>query len=204
MNQEDKETEDWLALLAGKSVANADPKLVWEANALRAELAYRHNPPTLNPKILDNVLAQLPPVKPSLWEVLQNIWTDIWSKLWEQRIPIGAAMATSVLIVIAIWQIIIPQPVPRPDFIAKPLATSQTLKVANPQATAKELKMALEQLGISATIIQKNEVWILEVLDLSTNNPEELSTLLEKYDLVRLPAPEENLLTVRIKKNTTP
>jgi hypothetical protein len=64
-NQEDKETEDWLAVLSGQSVPDANPEIIREAQALRMALQFRefqealptepefHHPP--NPQILKNV-----------------------------------------------------------------------------------------------------------------------------------------------------
>jgi hypothetical protein len=196
MNQEEKETEDWLALLAGKQVVEADPKLVWETNALRAELAYRRNPPPLNSKILENILAQLPPVKSSLWEVFKN-QTKAWLKSWERPLSIGVAVAASVLMIVVILQIIIPPS--EPDYRIKAGAISQSLLAPNPQAKAHELKMALEQLGISVKVVQDEAVWIVQTTDLSNINSENLTTLLAKYDLL-LPPPPETQLIVRIKK----
>jgi len=59
--------------------------------------------------------------------------------------------------------------------------------------------MTLAKLGITVTIVQEEEVWIIEVADLSTGNSEALSALLQKYELRRLPPPMADQLSVYIR-----
>jgi hypothetical protein len=200
MNQADKDTQDWLAALSGQSVPDANPEIVREARALRAELEFRSSQPELNPQILKNVFAVtgLKPKIPkmSFWEKLGSLFRRQPSKLSTEWLStewkIGLSFATSVLVgVIILYQVTTPLPPQPKDFFSVP----QALTVANPQTKAEELKTALAKLGITATVIERNNAWIVEASDLSTSTPSALSALLEEYDLL---VPVDNHLIVRI------
>jgi len=78
-DEADKETQTWLAILSGETVAEADPSMVFEAEALRAVLQCRLHPPQLNPKILDHVIVQLQKER-----LLQQ--KEGWIKQWQRVI----------------------------------------------------------------------------------------------------------------------
>jgi len=173
-----------------------------ENQALRAELEYRQQPIGLNPQILQNVFKETG-LKPD-WQVdVVNFWQKLnlpiqrfSSFLWEWRV--GMSFATSVLVaVVVLFQVIPLEPEPRVK--SSPLIP-QELMVSNPQITVQTLKADLEKLGIVATVKEFNEGWMLEITNLSTDNPEALSALLQDYKL-RLPPPGESGLRVRVVKN---
>jgi len=224
MNKEDKETDDWLAILSGKSVPDASPEIIREAQALRMELNFRKeqalqtepefcNPP--NPQILKNVFKATglgaDEAQPPQFEWLQYL-KDIGQKIisdfllpilrWKLTLPLPVAATVALLLVIAplvIQPLIISEP--EPNIIGTPKtlsAVSQELTVSNPQAKAEALIIGLAKLDIVVTVVTEEEVWIIEVTDLSTANPAALATLLQKHELKRLPPPMANQLNVQI------
>ncbi|HIE02128.1 MAG TPA: hypothetical protein EYP59_17895 [Thiotrichaceae bacterium] len=169
-----------------------------ENQALAAELAYRRQPIDLNPKILKNVFKETG-LKPD-WQVdLVNFGQKLLlpvqrlsSFLWEWKI--GVSFATSVLVAIALlFQVMPPEPVPIPKDFVMP----QELVVSNPQLTAQTLKTELAKLGIVATVKEIDDGWIVEVANLSTDRPAELSDWLKAYKL-RLPPPGESGLMILV------
>jgi hypothetical protein len=89
---------------------------------------------------------------------------------------------------------------PEPNIIAIPKSSlvAQELMVSNPQAEAEALTIGLAKLGIIVSLVKEEAVWIVDVSDLSTDNPDALSTLLEKHRLDRLPPPMVDQLRVHI------
>ena len=176
MNQEDKKTQ-----------------------ALRAALEYRQLQIELNPQILQNVFKAtgLKPEEPAdlvtFWQRLIGSIQQFLSFLWKRKVRI--AFATSILVVVVVLFQIIP-PEPEPILKGSPLAP-QELVVSNPQVTAQTLKADLAKLGIIATVKVHDESWMVEVTDLSTDNPQALFVLLKEYQL-ELPQPGENSLKVRV------
>ena len=216
MNKEDKETDDWLAILSGKSVPDASPEIIREAQALRMELKFRKeqalqavpefsNPP--NPQILKNVF-KATGLKPGWLQYLKDIGQKIISDFlqpilrWKLTLPLPVAATVAPLLVIAplvIQQLIISKPEPNIIGTPKTLSpVSQELTVSNPQAKAEALTIGLAKLGIVVTVVAEEEVWIVDVADLSTANPAALATLLRKHELKRLPPPLANQLNVQI------
>ena len=203
MNQEDKEIEDWLAILSGQSIPDAAPEIIREAQALRMELEFRQNPP--NPQILKNIF-EATGLEPGWRRDLKNLLKKISHSFqsvfrWKLTLPFPA-VATVALLLVIIPLVVIPRIIPKqePNIIAIPKTFSvpQELTVSNPQAKAEALTIGLAKLGISITLVKKNEVWIVDVADLSTENPDALSTLLQKHNLKRLPPPMANHLSVHI------
>jgi len=218
MNQEDKETEYWLAVLSGQSVPDASPEIIREAQALRMALnfreaqtlrtapEFRQKPP--NPKILKNVFKATglePEWRWNLKNILKKI-SHLFQSLfiWKLTLPFPAVIMGALLLVTispVIMQIVIPPiPKPEPNIIAIPKTKYpvQELIVSNPQATAEALTIGLAKLGISITLVKEDEVWKVGIADLSTDNPDALSTLLQKHRLKRLPPPMTNHLSVHI------
>ena len=170
-----------------------------ESEALRAELEYRQQPVELNPQILKNVFKET-----SLkldWQVyIIDFWRKIsyslqqfleWILIWKVE---TSFMMISVLMAI----VIIPPLEPK---LKSPPSIPQQIAVSNPQATAQTLQIELAKLGIIAKLKTVDDDWIVEVIDLSTDNLEALSALLKKYDLV-LPSPgDESGLKIRILTN---
>lgn len=156
-----------------------------ENQALAAELAYRRQPIELNPQILKNVFKETG-LKPD-WQVDlihfgQKLLLPVQrlsSFLWEWKI--GVSFATSVLLaVVLVFQLMPPEPVPIPKDFVMP----QELVVSNPQLTAQTLKTELAKLGIVATVKEIDDGWIVEVANLSTDRPAELSDWLKKHQLI--------------------
>jgi len=171
-----------------------------ETEALCAELEYRQQPTELNPQILKNVFKETS-LKPDLQVDILNFWRKIRSLLqqslewiWKQKIEMS--FATSVLVAVVVLLRVIPlEPQPK---VKSPLLIPQQIVVSNPQATAQTLQTDLAKLDIVATLKTLGEVWIVEVVNLSTDNPEDLSALLTKHELVLPPPSDESGLKIRI------
>jgi len=183
MNQEDKETQ-----------------------ALRAELEYRLQPIELNPQILQNVFKKTD-LKPDWYVDFFNLWQKLilpvqrfsWQFLewiWTRRV--GMSFATSVLMVVVLIKLLIPyityEPVPR---VKSPPLILPELVVSNPQETAQTLKADLAKLGIVATVKTFDKGWMIEIVNLSTDNLDALSALLTEYKL-KLPPPGESGLRILV------
>ncbi|HID98822.1 MAG TPA: hypothetical protein EYP59_00840 [Thiotrichaceae bacterium] len=202
MTQEEKETEDWLAILSGKTVPDANPEIIREAQALRMELEARRNPP--NPEILKNVF-KATGLEPGWRRDLKTIWqkiAELFQSLWQFRLPFPA-VAVTVALLLVIMPVVKPlmTSTPEPNIIIaipKSSPVPQERMVSNPQAEAEALTMGLAKLGIPVSLVKEEGLWIVDVADLSTDNPDALSTLLEKHGLERLPPPMTHQLRVHI------
>ncbi len=199
--QDEKEIEDWLAILSGRTVPDANPEIILEAQALRMELEARRNPP--NPQILKNVF-KATGLEPGWRRDLKTIWqkiAELFQSLWQLRLPFPAVAVTVVLLLV-IMPVVKPflTSTPEPNIIAIPKSSlvAQELMVSNPQAEAEALTIGLAKLGIIVSLVKEEAVWIVDVSDLSTDNPDALSTLLEKHRLDRLPPPMVDQLRVHI------
>ena len=201
MTQDEKEIEDWLAILSGRTVPDANPEIILEAQALRMELEARRNPP--NPQILKNIL-KATGLEPGWRRDLKMIWqkiAELFQSLWQLRLPFPAVAVTVVLLLVIIPVVKPPlTSTPEPNIIAIPksLPVPQELMVSNPEAEAEALTIGLAKLGIIVSLVKEEAVWIVDVSDLSTDNPDALSTLLEKHRLDRLPPPMVDQLRVHI------
>ncbi len=168
-----------------------------ENQALYAELEYRQQPIELNPQILKNVFKETS-LKPD-WQVeIINFWQNIRSLLQQffvRKWNVGVSVMASLVAVIFLIKMIPmdPQPIVR----GSPLIPQQ-IAVSNPQATAQTLQTDLAKLGIVATLKTVDEGWIVEVVDLSTDNPAALSALLKKHELLLPPLSNESGLKIRI------
>jgi hypothetical protein len=204
MTQDEKEIEDWLAILSGRTVPDANPEIILEAQALRMELEARRNPPNPpNPQILKNILKATglePGWRRDLKTILKKI-AELFQSLWQLRLPFPAVAVTVVLLLV-IMPLVKPLPTstPEPNIIAIPKSSlvAQELMVSNPQAEAEALTIGLAKLGIIVSLVKEEAVWIVDVSDLSTDNPDALSALLEKHSLDRLPPPMVDQLRVHI------
>jgi hypothetical protein len=133
--------------------------------------------------------------------------------LWNWRI--GMSFASFLLVAVVILLQVMPlEPWPielgsilkslsrplmplEPEPIVKGSSAPQELVVSKPQLTAQTLQADLTQLGLVATMKSVDKGWMVEVVDLSIDNPEALFILLQKYKL-KLPAPGEESLKVRV------
>ena len=169
-----------------------------ENQALRAELEYRQQPTELNPKILKNVFKETG-LKPD-WQVdIINFWRKVSYTLqqfleWSWKWKIGTSITASLLAVVFLIKMIALEPQP---VVKSPPSIPQQMAVSNPHATAQTLQTELAKLGIVATMKTIDNGLIVEVIDLSTDNPESLSALLKKYE-ISLPPPGESDLKIRI------
>lgn len=199
MNQAEKDFEDWHSILSGQSVsADAKPEIVLEAKALRVELECRRNPSQVNPNILENILAKTglkpPPLPPTLWERLQEFLFSLPKWFWGWRV--GLSFATSILISIIVLDSIIPSEPKMKD----PEPIPQNVTASNPQAKAKELEMALENIGISVLVRKRDKDWIVKTVPLSKENSPALSDLLEQFDSSLVLPPIGEPLVIRISE----
>jgi hypothetical protein len=72
--------------------------------------------------------------------------------------------------------------------------------VPDPQASAKALTIGLAKLGITVSLVKEDETWKVKVADLSTGNPDALSTLLQKHHL-RLPPMNQLIVHISLVRN---
>ncbi|EDN71275.1 hypothetical protein BGP_6040 [Beggiatoa sp. PS] len=161
--------------------------------ALWAELEYRQQPVKLNPQILQRAFEKNFN-KPNVWQKLYDLIPQFLN--WQ-----GLSVAVSMLVVVVVLLM------PSEPIVKNPLGSQvkgslvpQSLVVSNPQVTAQNLQLDLAKFGIVATMEESNESWMVEVADLSTDNPENLFILLQQYQL-KLPSPGESGLVVQIVEN---
>ena len=182
-------TEDWIKILSGKEVPDANPETIREAQALRMELKFRKAqtmptesiPP--NPQILQNIFKEtgLEPNRSKPTNFLYSILS------WKITIPFPA-LATAILLVIVIPQIIPQTPIDSIEpIIGRSKSWPQFLTVNNPKTTVEELIIGLAELGLKVNVAENKGTWIINVEDLSTANPTDLEPLLQKYKLLLMP-----------------
>ncbi|MDM8564223.1 hypothetical protein QUF74_01060 [Candidatus Halobeggiatoa sp. HSG11] len=158
--------------------------------ALRAELEYRQLPVKLNPQILQRAFEENFN-KPSIWQKLYGLVPQFSN--WK-----GLSVATSILAVVVILLMPLEPVVKNPlGPQVKGSSVPQSLMVSEPQVTAQNLKVDLAKLGIIANVKNTDDGWMVEVADLSTDNPDALFVLLQNYKL-NLPSPGESSLIVQI------
>lgn len=190
-DEADKETQTWLAILSGETVAEADPSMVFEAEALRAVLQCRLHPPQLNLKILDHVIVQLQ--KEGLLQQKEG-WIKQWQRviiqqvikflpttspwLWQWRVGLSFAFALFIAVIIF------------PPF-SKPVPTARggspycKLFDANPQARAAQLQTELAKIGVNKTTLRTRgptRRLEVEMTDLSSSSVAELEDLLNRQN----------------------
>ncbi len=162
-------------------------------DALWAELEYRQQPVKLNPQILQRAFEENFN-KPSVWQKLYGLVPQLsnWKSL---------SVATSILAVMVIL-FMPPEPVVKNPLglQVKGSVVPQSLMVSEPQVTAQNLQLDLAKLGIVANVKNTDYGWLVEVANLSTDNPEDLFVLLQNYKL-NLPSPGENGFVVRVVEN---
>ncbi|MDM8566153.1 hypothetical protein QUF74_10945 [Candidatus Halobeggiatoa sp. HSG11] len=165
-----------------------------ENQALHAELEYRQQPIELNPQILKNVFKETG-LKPD-WQVdIINFWRKISSSLkpdWK----VGVSVMASLVAVVFLIKMIPPEQ-PQP-IVKSPPSIPQQIAVSNPQATSQTLQIELTKLGIVAELKTVDNGWMVKIVNLSTDNPEALSALLTKHDLVLPPPNGESGLKIRV------
>ena len=172
--------EDWIKILSGKRVPDANPEIIRETQALRMELKFR-KAQTLstesissNPQILQNVF-KATGLKPNKQvSLLRSLLT------WKITLPFPI-LAMVILTVIIIPQAII-KPV-EPIIIGKPKSLPQYLPAPNPQTTAGELIFGLAKLGLMVNVVENKGIWIINVEDSSIADSTALKTFLKKYGL---------------------
>jgi hypothetical protein len=140
-------------------------------------------------KGLERINVQTPVTK-------QKWLSQIAAFLWEWRI--GMSFATSVLVAVLVLLQVMPlEPGTPVGTTVKGSSAPQELVVSEPQITAQTLRADLAKLGLVATVKSVSEGWMVEVVDLSVDNPEVLFVLLQEYEL-ELPAPGDSGLRILV------
>jgi hypothetical protein len=204
MTEEEKETEECLAILSGRAVPDANPDIIREAQALRIELEARINPP--NPERLKTIF-QKTGLKPGWRRDLETIGQKImvlFESVWQWKLPFPV-VAVTVLLLLVIMSFFKPVMISNPEtniITATPKSSLvvQEIFVSNPETEAEALTMGLAKLGVRVNLARDEGIWRVEVDNLATDNPEALSILLDKHSLVRLPPPMSEQLRVHILK----
>ncbi len=120
--------------------------------------------------------------------------------LWKWRIGVSSTVVASLVMIMVIISIIPPseQGTIEPEPIVRGAFSPQELVVSEPQVTARTLRADLAKLGFVATLKSVNEGWMVEVVDLSTGNPEDLFVLLDEYEELELPSPGDRSLRILV------
>jgi hypothetical protein len=189
MTLEEKDTQDWLAILSGQTVEGAALETVREARVLRAVLQYRYSPPQISPQSYEKMTTQLIArgllLKPNDSNVV-TLPTRPRPK-FPQTWQVGLSLAASLLLAVLL---LFPGIKDRWGGDSSPLEKGRggdeviTLQVANPQETTTQLQTELTKLGVKVMVRQEVDGWRLEVSELNTtNNPIALSDLLGRYEI---------------------
>ncbi len=109
ISQDDK---DWLDVISGKPVENANPKTLQEANFLREALLRKHYEETTEPqpiKLGDDLAkrfqkeAPLPQLPPPFWKKIIQKAKTIWEQILENPIPVMATACVMMLLHIPLY-----------------------------------------------------------------------------------------------------
>ena len=187
MNQEKpipKDDQDWLDVLAGHEVPDADPKTRREAELIRAAILAHHADDSSDPTAEETEHA---------WQQLQfRLRRERKSSkpkpFWQRREALVALAATVAAVVI------VPKLALSPDMQPKDLADTQFIVSEDPRQEAEELAQTLTRLGLQPEITQQNDDWYIDVR-LPDPLTEEVRTAL---DVWRLKIPEDQRLLVLI------
>ncbi|MDM8568648.1 hypothetical protein QUF50_03880 [Thiotrichales bacterium HSG1] len=188
-NLEKKDSDDWIDVLSGKEVPDANSETIREAQALRMELKFRkaQDLPTEsiqpNPRILQNIFkeTELKPNQKKQNNFLRSLLA------WKVTLPLPSLVTAMLLVGIIPVTIMSIKPVePIEPIVGIPKSLPQILTVPNPQTIAGELIFGLTKLGLTVNIVESSGTWIIEVKDSSIADSIVLETLLKKYGLLSM------------------
>jgi len=201
-----EDNHNWIDLLAGKSVPDAEPKMVRETQIFRAALlSYADKPKNVSeipyPHILENVFTRLeaegllkPPKQSWLKKRLSKLISPNPNKLHGSTLQwYKLALVASVLVV----ALIIPfrYYVTEPNIIPKSIKPCVNELFEPQQPPAVNLQKELEAFEITTKLTSIDNGWRLETTLPAVISPA-LDDLLKHYDLIVLP--ESNYLCVDI------
>ena len=178
--------DDWLDLLAGHDVPEADPKTRHEAELLRAAILADRKDDELTPEELEHS-----------WQRLrfrlnrEGILGPRKKPLWQQPGILTALAATLAAV------LILPPILPRfyaPDLEPKSFIVPQTVTTAEPEPRARALVQALRTAGLSAQIQALESGWRVSA-ELPNPVPDALQETLKPFSLA-LPPPNQRQLQV--------
>ena len=183
MTEQDKQERDdqqWLELLAGRDVANADDATRKEAQAIRKTILQSQQQKLddvtikrAEKKLINRLKAEnLIKAKPSVFKPFSLV-----------------AIAASVAMVAITLNIVINlQSIPSvsDDFSRYPVYRSdnnqQIIRAVNTEQLAEEIKQQLHKLKVPYRFTETNSVWLVEIY-VGNNRQSELLQLIAKYNL---------------------
>jgi len=163
---EEKDTQDWLMILAGQPVADAHPDTLREAEALREVLQCRQHPPRLTSRVLNNVLKKSRKEKvdpPSILKVLSEMW------YWRMGLAIACSFVLVIILRPLYWS------TETPELTVKGGLKVCSLKAIQPQTKVEELQRALTQLGMKTQIDSRGENRRLTVVGVTEKDQAKLA-----------------------------
>lgn len=191
-----KDDNDWLDILGGKWVPDANCEVAEEAMALRGALQARlrrQSLPLLRLKVYQKREKSWSRTLVESFSKLSN-WLSDW--FYEMgRLPNWpyATVAASLFVLVVIPGIIPPQ-----QGIEKSFPAYLELTVSDPQSTTQQIQKVLQETGIINHQAQLEDRWKLSV-ELQASDYPKMSDVLAAYGLELPPAGQFNKLVLVIK-----
>jgi hypothetical protein len=179
-----KDNEDWLKLLAGEVVADADKDTIDEVNMLKQTLSYV-NEQQHNPAELERLLFRLKREKLLISK----------KPRWQNPVFLSA-IAASVMVIMITTQY--PSVVPFEDdvpFKIKGFIIPQIIKHNNPKQQAQVILAQLQEVNVNASLNDQGDKYVIDIQ--LTEKTNEISQLLQKFGIMM---PKGEQLRVDIMK----
>ncbi len=191
-----KNEKDWLSIMSGKNVDNAENEVRESAENLREIILERHK------KAVEAVCRE--DIKKGRHRLLFRLRKEGLLEPEKKRVSFLAplALAASLALLILNGPIVrqywLPDnnpPAPEQPVAVKKFTPPQVIYSKNPEATAKELAEKIKQMGISVekTVEDGSAILVITI----TDRPEGFVDLLKQFDIA---IPENNILVVEVIK----
>lgn len=187
-----KDDEDWLDILGGKSVADADPEIAKEARAFRDVLLSYQEQQDLPPLRLPKTISQHKSPKIHFWD---------YAIAPVLKVPVWGYAIVSVFIAIVLIPLFVQQ-TQLPDEIPKSFPFYLELFTAEPQKNAQNIHEMFQKRGITSNVMEEDGIWILDI-EFNAAQRLEVIKVLALYQL-EFPFGDINQLTVEIKEDEQP
>ncbi|HDN25757.1 MAG TPA: hypothetical protein ENG03_01410 [Thioploca sp.] len=163
-----KDDDDWLALLAGKEVQDAEPQTVREVSALKEALHTELQWQKLRMRIQADKNKAVVEAEPKFRQWLQSLVAGIHDLLEQKILSFGGAVYTAFVVVLAVVLSLITEQKPSPnqtDYrpkgqdVVEPsdsIGPIMRLKL-EPQTKANEMKQNFESSGAAVQVTKIND-----------------------------------------------